>query len=119
MRPPRSWNASRKKAPMKWGCSRRAWARSISSRIAATAFGSIPSDVSLRSATSCSMALDVHGVVDLLEQLGLGLGRVAVADGFDQQVAQRLALEQLAQHVEDLAAERGLRASSSFSSRRR
>ena len=40
-------------------------------------------------------------------EAGAHLGLVAVADGLDQQVAQRLALElQLAEHVEDLAAER-------------
>ena len=39
---------------MKCGWRRRACARSISSRIAETAFGSIPSEVSLRSATSFS-----------------------------------------------------------------
>ena len=42
-----------------------------------------------------------------MRQPGAHLGLVAVADGLDQQVAQRPALElQLAEHVEDLAAER-------------
>ena len=49
---------------------------------------------------------DVHGVVHLLEQARLCLRRVAVADGVDQQVTQCLALEQLAQHVVHLAAQR-------------
>ena len=49
----------------------------------------------------------VDGVVDGLRQPGAHLGPVAVADRLDQQVAQRPALElELAEHVEDLAAER-------------
>ena len=45
------------------------------------------------------------------------LGLVAVADRLDQQVAQRPALElELAEHVEDLAAERLPLPRSSFSS---
>ena len=42
-----------------------------------------------------------------MREAGAHLGLVAVADGLDQQVAQRPALElELAEHVEDLAAER-------------
>ncbi len=48
---------------------------------------------------------DIDGAVDLAEELGLDVGPVAVADRVDQKIAQRLALEQLAQHVVDLAAE--------------
>ena len=45
--------------------------------------------------------------VDDRRQAGAHLGLVAVADGLDQQLAQRPALElELAEHVEDLAAER-------------
>ena len=55
------------------------------------------------------MACDVDRAVDLAEQFGLVLRPVAVADRLDQQIAQRLALEQLAQHVIDLAAERRAR----------
>ena len=69
----------------------------------------MPSVVSLRSATSVSIAVDIDRAVDLAEQLGLRLGLVAVADRLDQQVAQRVALEQLAEHVVDLAAERRAR----------
>ena len=46
-------------------------------------------------------------MVDDLRQAGAHLGLVAVADRLDQQLAQRPALElELAEHVEDLAAER-------------
>ena len=106
MRPPSIVKASRKNAPMKCGCRRRACARSICSRIAATEFGSMPSEVSLRSATSFSIACDIDRAIDLSEQLGLRLRPVAVADRIDQEVAQRLALEQFAEHVVDLAAKR-------------
>ena len=42
-----------------------------------------------------------------MRQAGAHLGLVAVADGLDQQFAQRTPLElELAEHVEDLAAER-------------
>ena len=66
----------------------------------------MPSEVSLRSATSFSIACDIDRAVDLAEQFGLLLRPVAIADRIDEQVAQRLALEQLAEHVIDLAAER-------------
>ena len=49
----------------------------------------------------------VDRAVHLAEQLGLLLRPVAVADRVDQEVAQGVALEQLAQHVVDLAAEGG------------
>ena len=49
----------------------------------------------------------VERVLDDRRQPGAHLGLVAVADGLDQQVAQRPALElELAEHVEDLAAQR-------------
>ena len=49
----------------------------------------------------------VEGVLDDRGQARAHLGLIAVADGLDQQLAQRPALElQLAEHVEDLAAER-------------
>ena len=69
----------------------------------------MPSEVSLRSATKLLDRGDVDRAIDLAEQLGLLLRPIAVADRIDQQVAQRLALEQLAEHVIDLAAERGAR----------
>ena len=47
--------------------------RSISSRIAATVFGSMPSEVSLRSATKLLDRADIDGAVDLAEQLGLNV----------------------------------------------
>ena len=50
--------------------------------------------------------LDIDRAIDLAEQLGLLLRPVAIADGVDQKVAQRVALEQFAEHVIDLAAER-------------
>ena len=49
----------------------------------------------------------VERVLDDRGEPGAHLGLLAVADGLDQQVAQRPALElELAEHVEDLAAER-------------
>ena len=49
----------------------------------------------------------VERVLDDRGQAGAHLGLVAVADGLDQQLAQRAALElELAEHVEDLAAQR-------------
>jgi hypothetical protein len=48
----------------------------------------------------------VDGVVDGALEAGADVGAVAVADGFDEQVAQRLAVElELAEDVEDLPAE--------------
>ena len=52
---------------------------------------------------------DIDGAVDLAEQLGAFLRLLAVADRIDEQIAQRLTLEQLAEHVVDLAAERPAR----------
>ncbi len=50
--------------------------------------------------------LAVEGVLDGLGQARADLGLLAVADRLDEQIAQRLALElQLAEHVEDLAAQ--------------
>ncbi len=46
------------------------------------------------------------GVVDDLQEARLDLGLLAVADRLDQEVAQRLLLEQLAEDVVDPAAER-------------
>ena len=85
---------------MKCGCRRRACARSISSRTAATARGSMPSLVSLRSATSCSIAPTSTAPSTLAEQLGLGLGLVAIPDRVHEEIAERVAFEQLAEHVE-------------------
>ena len=49
----------------------------------------------------------VERVVDDLREPGAHLGLIAVADRLDQQLAQRPALElELAEHVEDLAAQR-------------
>ena len=49
----------------------------------------------------------VEGILDDRRQLGAHVGLLAVADGLDQQVAQRAAVElQFAEHVENLAAER-------------
>ena len=45
------------------------------------------------------------GVVDDLEEARLDLGLLAVADRLDQEVAERLLLEQLAEHIVDPAAE--------------
>ena len=53
--------------------------------------------------------IDVDGAIHLAEEFGLLLRPIAIADRIDQQVAQRVALEQFAQHVVDLAAERGPR----------
>jgi hypothetical protein len=62
---------------------------------------------------ACGSKRFVHDLVSRVPHLGL----VAVADGLDEQLAQRLALElELAEHVEDLPAER-CRACSSFSRR--
>ena len=48
----------------------------------------------------------VERVLHDRREAGAHLGLIAVADGLDQQIAQRLALElELAEHVEDLAAE--------------
>ena len=45
-------------------------------------------------------------MIDDLEQAGLDFGLVAVADRFEQEFAKRPVLEgQLAEHVEDLAAQ--------------
>ena len=51
--------------------------------------------------------LAIDGVGDDLRQRGANFGSFAVADGLDQQIPQGLALElELAEHVEDLSAER-------------
>ncbi len=50
-------------------------------------------------------ALAVDDVVDDLLEPGPDLGLVAVADRLDEQLAQRLVAEELAQDVEDAAAE--------------
>ena len=55
-------------------------------------------------------------VVDDLVQLRPDLGPIAVTDRVQQQVAQRLPLERLAEHVEDLAAVGASRCSSILSS---
>ncbi|OQB38220.1 MAG: hypothetical protein BWY09_01407 [Candidatus Hydrogenedentes bacterium ADurb.Bin179] len=53
-------------------------------------------------------ARPVHAVFDGLFQAGPHFGLVAVADGRDEQVAQRLAFKlEFAEHIEDLAAEGG------------
>ena len=46
------------------------------------------------------------GRVDDLVEPGADLGVVAVADRLEEEVAQRVALERLAEHVEDLAVRR-------------
>ena len=52
--------------------------------------------------------LPIHGVLDRLGQAGADIGSLAVADSVDEQFAQRLALKlELAQHIEDLAAQGG------------
>ena len=102
---------------MKCGWRRRASARSMSSRICRTRVTSIESwaSAALRPARE---VLAVESLVHDLEQAGLDLGLIAVADRPRAAVAQRPVLEgELAQHVEDLAAER-LALLSSFSSRR-
>ena len=49
----------------------------------------------------------VHAVLDGAGQARANLGLVAVADRFDEEVAQRPAVElEVAEHVEDLAAQR-------------
>jgi hypothetical protein len=48
--------------------------------------------------------IDVDGAIHLAEEFGLLLRPIAIADRVDQQVAQRVALEELPQHVVNLAA---------------
>ena len=78
----------------------------MSSRMRWTRLASIASWASARSSSrswswSRSSACSTH-----CREAGTHFGLVAVADGLDQQIAQRLALElELAEHVEDLAAE--------------
>ena len=93
MEPPSSRNASRKNDSMKCGWSRRASARSMSSRIFWTC-GGIHAVVGQRTLLEKFLAvLAVGQVVDDLVQAGLDLGLVAVADRFDQQVAEPLLAE--------------------------
>ena len=61
----------------------------------------------MRSATQLFDRIDINSTIDLPEQLGFLLRPVAIADCIDEQVAKCLALEQFAQHVIDLATERG------------
>jgi len=77
---------------MKWGCIRRACARSICSRIADTEFGSMSSEVNLRSATNFSIAATSTTPSTFLNSSAL----VPVSDRLDEQVAQSLALKQFA-----------------------
>jgi hypothetical protein len=65
----------------------------------------MPSDVSLLGDELLDRR-DIYRPIDLSEQLGLCLRPLAVADRLDEQVAQSVALEQLAEDVIDLAAER-------------
>ncbi len=53
--------------------------------------------------------IHIDDAIDLAEQLSLCLGTIAVADRIDEQVAQRMAFEQLAENVVNFAAERGAR----------
>jgi hypothetical protein len=53
--------------------------------------------------------IDIDRAIDLAEKLGFLLGPIAVADRIDEKVTQRLTLEQFAQHVIDLAAQRSTR----------
>ena len=45
----------------------------------------------------------VDGIVNALFQFGAYVRTIAIADGVDQQVAQRSLFEQFAQYVEDFA----------------
>ena len=69
----------------------------------------MPSEVSLRSATSFSIASTSTAPSTLRKSSAFYLGPIAVADRIDEEVAQSMPLEQFAEHVVDLAAERGAR----------
>ena len=90
---------------MKCGWSRRASARSMSSRIARTRVTSIVSSVRARSSISSSQCRGRRHS-RRSGQPGPNFGLVAVADGLQEQFAQRTILEgKLAEDVEDLAAQ--------------
>ena len=92
---------------MKCGWSRRASARSMSSRICAHLAHVHRVTRQRPLLEQLAQVLAVQRVVHHLEEPGADLGLVAVADRLQQQFAQRPVLEgHLAEHVEDLAAQR-------------
>ena len=79
----------------------------MSSRMRWTRLASMASWASARSSSRSWSWPRSSAWSTTVRQAGAHLGLIAVADGLDQQVAQRLALElELAEHVEHLAAER-------------
>ena len=90
---------------MKCGCSLRASARSISSRIRSTS-AEVNDVADQRPLLHDLLERVADRGVDHQRQLRLHLGPLAVADGVDEQLPQGLAPERLTEHVEDLIAER-------------